>query len=58
MIELNKVWGIFLGRSDKVLSEYLLLQKFRLYLLEQEKSMDILAYLLYYFLEIKDKPGD
>ena len=34
------------------------LQKFRAYLLEQEKSMDILAYLLCHFLEIKDKPGN
>lgn len=33
------------------------LQKFRAFLLEQDKSMDILAYLLCYFLEIKDKPG-
>jgi len=31
-------------------------KKFRSYLLEQEKSMDIVAYLLCYFLEIKDKP--
>ncbi|KAI0003245.1 high-temperature-induced dauer-formation protein-domain-containing protein [Russula compacta] len=31
-------------------------KKFRAYLLEQDKSMDILAYLLCYFLEIKDKP--
>lgn len=35
-----------------------MLQKFRVYLLEQEKSMGILAYLLCYFLEIKDKPGN
>ena len=34
------------------------LQKFRTYLLEQDKSMDILAYFLCYFLEIKDKPGN
>ena len=33
-------------------------QKFRTYLLEQEKSMDILAYLLCHFLEVKDKPGN
>jgi len=33
------------------------LQKFRAYLLEQDKSMDILAYLLCYFLDIKDRPG-
>ena len=33
-------------------------QKFRTYLLEQDKSMDILAYFLCYFLEIKDKPGN
>ena len=33
-------------------------QKFRVYLLEQEKSMNILAYLLCHFLEIKDKPGN
>ncbi|KAN0107122.1 High-temperature-induced dauer-formation domain containing protein [Russula decolorans] len=31
-------------------------KKFRAYLLEQEKSMDILAYLLCHFIEIKDKP--
>ncbi|KAI0303392.1 high-temperature-induced dauer-formation protein-domain-containing protein [Multifurca ochricompacta] len=31
-------------------------KKFRAYLLEQEKSMDILAYLLCLFLETKDKP--
>ncbi|KAI0060891.1 hypothetical protein BV25DRAFT_1806699 [Artomyces pyxidatus] len=31
-------------------------KKFRLYLLDQDKAMDILAYLLCYFLEIKDKP--
>ncbi|VDB97691.1 unnamed protein product [Peniophora sp. CBMAI 1063] len=31
-------------------------KKFRVYLLEQEKSMDIVCYLLCYFLEIKDKP--
>ncbi|KAI0262890.1 high-temperature-induced dauer-formation protein-domain-containing protein [Gloeopeniophorella convolvens] len=31
-------------------------KKFRVYLLEQDKSMDSLAYLLCYFLEIKDKP--
>ncbi|KAH9985576.1 high-temperature-induced dauer-formation protein-domain-containing protein [Russula vinacea] len=31
-------------------------KKFRAYLLEQEKSMDILAYLLCHFLEVKDKP--
>jgi hypothetical protein len=33
-------------------------QTFRSYLLEQEKSMDILAYLLCQFLEVKDKPGN
>jgi hypothetical protein len=31
-------------------------KKFRSYLLEQDKSMDVLVYLLCYFLEIKDKP--
>ncbi|KAH9057125.1 high-temperature-induced dauer-formation protein-domain-containing protein [Lactarius deliciosus] len=31
-------------------------KKFRSYLLEQDKSMDILVYLLCYFLEIKEKP--
>ncbi|KAI0318359.1 high-temperature-induced dauer-formation protein-domain-containing protein [Amylostereum chailletii] len=31
-------------------------KKFRTYFLEQDKSMDIIAYLLCYFLEIKDKP--
>ncbi|KAI0287914.1 high-temperature-induced dauer-formation protein-domain-containing protein [Russula brevipes] len=31
-------------------------KKFRAYLLEQDKSMDILAYLLCYFLDIKDRP--
>jgi hypothetical protein len=33
-------------------------KKFRSYLLEQDKSMDVLVYLLCYFLEIKDKPGN
>ncbi|KAI9463392.1 high-temperature-induced dauer-formation protein-domain-containing protein [Russula earlei] len=31
-------------------------KKFRAYLLEKDKSMDILAYVINYFLEIKDKP--
>ncbi|KAN0141309.1 High-temperature-induced dauer-formation domain containing protein [Lactarius tabidus] len=31
-------------------------KKFRSYLLEQDKSMDVLVYLLCYFLEVKDKP--
>ncbi|KAI0033263.1 high-temperature-induced dauer-formation protein-domain-containing protein [Vararia minispora EC-137] len=31
-------------------------KKFRAYLLEKDKSMDIISYLLCYFLEIKDKP--
>lgn len=32
-------------------------QKFRAYLLDSEKGMDVMAYLLCYGLEIKDKPG-
>ena len=32
-------------------------QKFRAYLLDSDKAMDVLAYLLCYSLEIKDKPG-
>ena len=31
-------------------------QKFRLYVLETEKGTDIVAYLLAYFIDIKDKP--
>lgn len=31
-------------------------KKFRSYLLEQDKSMDVLVYLLCYFLEIREKP--
>lgn len=34
-----------------------MLQKFRAYLLESDKAVDVLAYLLCYSLEIKDKPG-
>ena len=33
------------------------LQKFRAYVLDSEGAMDLLAYLLCYGLEIKDKPG-
>lgn len=32
-------------------------QKFRAYLLDSDKGMDVMAYLLCYGLEIKDKPG-
>lgn len=33
-----------------------LLQKFRTFVLESEKSVDLIAYLLFYCVEIKDKP--
>jgi hypothetical protein len=58
MIELNKVRTMFVCRLVRDVKPPIFLQKFRAYLLEQEKSMDILAYLLCYFLEIKDKPGN
>jgi len=58
MIELNKVRAMFVCRPVCDVKPPILLQKFRVYLLEQEKSMDILAYLLCYFLETKDKPGN
>ena len=59
MIELNKVRGsdhIPTLRNFEPIPPSL--QKFRTYLLEQDKSMDILVYFLCYFLEIKDKPGN
>ena len=39
------------------ISPYLHQQKFRAFVLESDKAMDITAYLLCYGLEIKDKPG-
>ena len=33
-------------------------QKFRAYILESDRSMDLVAYLLCYCLEIKDKPRE
>ena len=59
MIELNKVRGSdhipTLRDFEPIPSS---LQKFRTYLFEQDRSMDILAYFLCHFLEIKDKPGN
>ena len=55
MIELNKVKTLALSGLCACDTE-VRSQKFRTYLLEQEKSMDIVCYLLCYFLEIRDKP--
>ena len=35
-----------------------MIQKFRSFVLESDKGMDLVAYLLCYGLEIKDKPGE
>lgn len=52
MLELNKVCMLFFTRGNGSR----LRQKFRLYVLESDKATDIVAYLLAYFLDIKDKP--
>jgi hypothetical protein len=52
ILELNQVGADFTF-VDLTLTY---LQKFRLFLLDSEKSMILLAYLLTYGLEIKDKP--
>jgi hypothetical protein len=53
MIELNRVRarGYIVWPGLRIQS-----QKFRLYLLDSDKAMDIVAYLLCYGLDIKDKP--
>ena len=56
MVELNKVkylFNLFVTFSLTPAN-----QKFRAYLLDNERAMDIVAYLLCYGLEIKDKPGE
>lgn len=58
MIELNKVRRE-LSLSQALLSHLLnsiTFQKFRAYLLDSDKTTDVLAYLLCYGLDIKDKP--
>ena len=56
MVELNKVRFLFNFFIIFLLT--LANQKFRAYLLDNERAMDIVAYLLCYGLEIKDKPGE
>lgn len=41
-----------------IVSNNSFLQKFRLYVLESEKGTDIVAYVLAYFIDIKDKPRE
>ena len=54
MIELNKV-----GPTVQLLPFANLrnVQKFRAYVLDSDRAMDVFAYLMCYGLEIKDKPG-
>lgn len=51
MIELNKVRFM-----DATLPSLIPFQKFLAYLLDSDKATDVLAYLLCYGLDIKDKP--
>jgi hypothetical protein len=55
MIELNKVWLVLPFDSASFLM-CIASQKFRAYLLDSDKAVDVLAHLLCYGLEIKDKP--
>lgn len=55
MIELNKVFKMRII-STLTLAHFTIFQKFRAYLLDSDKAADVLAYLLCYGLDIKDKP--
>lgn len=53
--------GIEQGAHGYVLSDHLvdaIIQKFRAYILESDKGVEIITYLLAYFLDIKDKPRE
>lgn len=56
MIELNKVRRILSQVSLSHFAHSITFQKFRAYLLDSDKATDVLAYLLCYGLDIKDKP--
>jgi hypothetical protein len=56
VLELNKVREELLADARVVNISCMIPKKFRLYILDSDKSMILLSYLLTYGLEIKDKP--